>query len=107
MLYNNYLVDRKCIDDTLKKQEDLETHQVKEFCEPADITRVDTVETYQPRLCAFKVSPLVLDVVQQLHACFNSNTFMMLWNAHCREVFDQCSTLDDVVLKVWSFVKNQ
>ncbi|XP_060597648.1 E3 ubiquitin-protein ligase rnf213-alpha-like, partial [Ruditapes philippinarum] len=100
-------VDTSSIDDTLKKQEDLEIHQIREFCVPADITKVDVVDTYQPRLCAFKLSPLVLDVVPQLHACYTSNTFMMLWNAQCKEVFNQCSTLDDVVQNVWNIVKNQ
>ncbi|XP_053391032.1 E3 ubiquitin-protein ligase rnf213-alpha-like, partial [Mercenaria mercenaria] len=99
-------VDRQCIDDTLKKQEHIEKHQIKEFCEPADVTKVD-IETYQPRLCAFSVSPTVMNIVPHLHACCESSTFMMFWNAQCQEVYNQCATLDDVVQKVWSVVKNR
>ncbi|XP_053390338.1 E3 ubiquitin-protein ligase rnf213-alpha-like, partial [Mercenaria mercenaria] len=100
-------VDRKCIDDTLKKQEHIEKHQIKEFCEPADVTKVDIIETYKPRLCAFRVSPTVMSIVPHLHACCESSTFMMSWNAQCQEVYNQCATLDDVVQKVWSVVKNR
>ncbi|XP_053396351.1 E3 ubiquitin-protein ligase RNF213-like isoform X8 [Mercenaria mercenaria] len=100
-------VDMKCIDDTLKKQEHIERHQIKEFCEPADVTKVDIIETYKPRLCAFRVSPTVINIVPHLHACCESSTFMMFWNGQCQEVYNQCATLDDVVQKVWSVVKNR
>lgn len=80
---------------------------IKEFCEPVDVSKVDNVDTYQPRLCAFEVSPIVIDVAHELHSCCVSSTFIKLWNDKCNEVYTQCETLDDVVLNVWNSVKNQ
>lgn len=100
-------MDRKCIDDALQKLEKIETHSIVEFCLPVDVKQIKDLSTYCPTVHAFKESAQVVDMALGLQRCYMSSTFMVIWNSRCQEVFAQCPTLDDVVIKVWIPVKNR
>ncbi|XP_053396010.1 E3 ubiquitin-protein ligase rnf213-alpha-like [Mercenaria mercenaria] len=100
-------VDRSSVDNTLRKQEHLEVHKVKEFCVPAAVNDVTDLETFQPRLCAFKISQAVLDLLPDLQTCSESSTFMMFWTAECQSMTDHSPKLDDIVPQVWTTVKKR
>lgn len=106
-LFDFSAVDTSSIDNTLKKNENIEVHQVKEFCVPTDVSTVADLEMLQPRMCAFNVSQPVLDMVPELHSCYDSSTFLKLWNEQCVANNGQCTSLDDVVQQVWAPVKHR
>ncbi|XP_053396009.1 E3 ubiquitin-protein ligase rnf213-alpha-like [Mercenaria mercenaria] len=98
-------VDRRSVDVTLKKQEHFDVHMVKEFCVPAAEINVEDIDTFAPKLCAFKLPQTVLDMVPELHVYNKSTTFLKQWHDQCQGVYDQCVSLDDTVQKVWIPVK--
>jgi hypothetical protein len=100
-------VDRSSVDATLKKQENLKVHKVNEFCIPADVSKVDDLETFQPALCAFKVSQTVIDILPQLQACSESSTFMRFWIDECQNMDNNSPELNEIVPCVWTTVKNR
>ncbi|XP_053396335.1 E3 ubiquitin-protein ligase rnf213-alpha-like isoform X2 [Mercenaria mercenaria] len=100
-------IDRTSVDNTLKKQEHIEIYKVKEFCKPADISKVADVKTFQAMLCAFQVSQVVLDLLPSLQACSESSIFMMFWIAECQSVTDDSPSLNDIVPQVWTTAKNR
>ncbi|XP_060561077.1 E3 ubiquitin-protein ligase RNF213-like, partial [Ruditapes philippinarum] len=95
-------LDRSSVDATLKKQENLKVHKVNEFCIAADVSKVEDLETFQPALCAFKVSQTVIDILPQLQACSESSTFMRFWIDECQSMDDNSPEWDTVSNKLQS-----
>ncbi|KAL4233165.1 hypothetical protein ACF0H5_007850 [Mactra antiquata] len=105
--YLKIFFDRVPIDDTLKKQEHLDAYPMKEFCEPLDISKVEDVQNFQTKLCAFKVTSGVIDMAIELHKISHSSTFMKLWKQQCNTNGYDVKCLDDVVEKLWRTVKKR
>lgn len=102
-----FTVDRKPVDIVLEKQVHMDVHKLNEFCSPVDISNVENLNTYTPRLCAFKLPHPVLDMVTKLHVYNRSSIFLKEWTAQSHVVGDQCTTLADVVHKMWLPVKKR
>lgn len=68
------------------------------------MSKVTDVEHFQSRICAFKCSPAVFEIIPELNEITKSSTFMSLWRKQCQN--SDVQTLDQVVESVWIPVKN-
>ncbi|XP_053390335.1 E3 ubiquitin-protein ligase rnf213-alpha-like, partial [Mercenaria mercenaria] len=99
-------VDRTEVDDVLKKTGNgAKACKVSDFCVPAVVKKVENIENFQPKLCAFDVSQPVLEMLPELQKCNESSVFFSLWGDCCRELRNQCTTLEDVSKRVWQPVR--
>ena len=101
-----FAADTRVVDNTLQKQKHIEVHRVNEFCQPADVATVEDIETFQPKLCAFKVSQTVINLLPSLQTYSESDMFMKFWMAECQGK-NHSPNIDDVVPQVWTTAKNR
>lgn len=100
-------VNKQAITDTLEKQGSIKSNRVAEFCHPVDVSQVKDIDTFRPTVCAFEVPEHVVAELTDLKRCSNSIVFKHLWTQECKKVANKCSTIDDVVIKVWKPVKER
>ena len=80
---------------------------VTDFCKPLDVKSVENVENVQQNITAFGLSQEVDQMLEPLHAAIRSTTFTKLWYQQGHEEGSSCSSLDDVVEKVWKPVNQR
>ena len=89
-------------DDVLSKVGNIGQYSVKDFCKPLDVQSLDKIEECQQNMTAFELSPAVDEMLEPLYIAYKSTTFSKLWEQQCNAEQANCSTLDDVVERVWN-----
>ena len=109
MLYFSFYVSVNLAkqDAMLNKVSNIGHHSVKDFCKPLDVHSLDKIEDCHQNMTAFELLPEVDEMLEPLFIAYKSTTFAKLWEQQCNAEQANCSTLDDVVKRVWNPVNGK
>ncbi|KAL3881517.1 hypothetical protein ACJMK2_027949 [Sinanodonta woodiana] len=91
-------VDTSELDRIIKHLNEKKDLCIRDICQPANV-ETTTVETFQPKITAYKLSAEVVSMLEPMHTSYRSNIFLNLWQGIGRA--SKAMALDDVCKQVW------
>ncbi|KAK3585578.1 hypothetical protein CHS0354_036765 [Potamilus streckersoni] len=87
------------IDRTVKYLEEKKDLSIRDICKPANMEEIPVPESYKPKIIAFKLSGVVVSMLEPMHASYRGNIFLNLWQVMGRAT--KATTLEDVCEQVF------